>query len=189
MLNGNGRPLTEADVERFISAERPLTEFLKAVREAVDGQYYYGFPISVMESRSRSASLVLNNRRIFALLPEGQMPNPDRIHLIRESFVLATYGYAESGITPKQQVSEVLRERFEGATLLQAYALAFSCRPQEILALTADEVAVHYRIAAGALPGYLTWETLSKLVKLDVDDSLVSSLLSSMDADVERLAR
>jgi len=91
----------------------------------------------------------------------------------------------------REDTSQKFQARFDGLPLLQAYMLRFGFPPEEILTLGDDEVIECCRSILQNFPHRFPLAVVRGLVGLDVDDTLVSSFMSSSstDADVERLAR
>jgi hypothetical protein len=74
--------------------------------------------------------------------------------------------------------AEGVCDRFEGVNIVKAYVLTFGYPLKSVLALSGDEVSQYYDIAFRAYPRKAEWDTLGKLALVDVDGSLLNSLLA-----------
>jgi len=171
--------------ERFHSAQLALNDFRQFVRKAVDNPKEFVDSMTPEVSRAYYTRRVAENDRILSLLPDS-LSEDEKVSIATEAFVLATYIHDTYGhhkmtlfITPTQ-ISQVLRERYDGVTLVQAYALSFGY-PEQILDWNADEVRSYYRLALSGIPRKLPWDVLREWSEMDVDAALVSSLLASSD--------
>jgi len=177
------RPLTAEEIEFLDYTRKGLGQFYMMVHTVKDVEDKPDRPNAKTREGERSYQLtrVTRSDHTLGLLPDD-LSEYDKAVILKEAFTLATHLYrSDTGVLSRQEdrdTSRRFRKRFDGLTLLQAYTLSFGYLPDDILALNDDEIAGCFQFVAQRLPNQFPLAVVRRLVGLDVDDTLVSSLLA-----------
>lgn len=185
------RPLTAEEIEFLDDTRLGLGQFCAMVRMVTEVVDKPDRPNAKTREGELSYQLTRFTRsdRTLGLLSEStdgllsdELSEYDKVVILEEAFTLATHlRRSDSGALSyleNKDTSQRFRKRFDGLTLLQAYTLSFGYLPDDILALNDDEIAGCFQFVAQRLPNQFPLAVVRRLVGLDVDDTLVSSLLA-----------
>ena len=177
------RPLTAEEIEFLDDTRLGLGQFCAMVRMVTEVVDKPDRPNAKTREGELSYQLTRFTRsdRTLGLLSD-ELSEYDKVVILEEAFTLATHlRRSDSGALSyleNKDTSQRFRKRFDGLTLLQAYTLSFGYLPDDILALNDDEIAGCFQFVAQRLPNQFPLAVVRRLVGLDVDDTLVSSLLA-----------